>query len=141
MRKAITLVLTLLLVTACTRWPKPSTGGYAEYYLYTPPYQKTLTQNSPCLVFLSNRLLILLKKTDAMRHSHAAKCYPARVLLLDNLAQRIAQEIAAGLLIGVEADLYLYQANLNDLYKLNKLKGCPRPKPTRHWKKLESRLQ
>lgn len=137
--RIILLGIAAILSAACTPWPSPSTGGYAAYYMFTPAYQRELACGpncSPCLLFLSQRLAGLLKKRDDLRNSHAAKCYPARMVILDKLGQQIAQEIAAGLLIAVETDLMIYQQQLNELYKLNRIRTCIRP-----LKHLESRLK
>ena len=141
MGKYFALFLVVFHVSGCTVWPKPSTGGYAANYLFTPTYQKALVAKSPCLIIFSKRLANLIHKTHALRHTSTAKCFPARMALLDEMGRRIAQEIVAGLLIAVEADLLLYESNINEMYALKHYKSCPRPLKSASWENLKMRLQ
>ena len=138
MNKYFALIVLNLFLVACAPYPPPSTGGYAANYIFSPAYQKDL-MNAPYARSLSIKLAILVQKTQAMRHSHARKCYPSRFFLLEGLADQIAQEIASGLFFGAETDLRLYELNLYELRKLNTFKGCPRPRKSRSWEALEVR--
>jgi hypothetical protein len=141
MGKYFALFLIVFHLSGCTVWPKPSTGGYAANYLFTPAYQRALAAKSPCLIIFSQRLAGLIYKTHALRCTSAARCFPARMALLDEMGRRIAQEIVAGLLIAVEADLLLYEHNINEMHALSKARSCPRPLKSASWENLKMRLQ
>lgn len=141
MGKYFALFLIIFHLSGCTVWPRPSTGGYAPNYLFTPAYQKALAAKSPCLVGFSKRLECLVYRTHALRRTSAARCFPARMALLDEMGRRIAQEIVAGLLIAVKADLLLYERNIDEMYALTKAKSCPRPLKSSSWENLKMRLQ
>jgi hypothetical protein len=138
------IVLLVLILTGCNApwWPKYSTGGYAQKYLFTTCYQKKL-RKKPCLLYLSDRLARLNQKAYPLHHSHIGKCLPARIRLLDDLSIQIAQQIATGLKQGAMRDLILYEENINDLIRLNhRYRSCPKhPASSRSWEQLKMRLQ
>lgn len=140
MLKSICLALIVILIAGCVPWPKHSTGGYAGHYLFSPAYQQSLYKNNFQYI-LSRRLYVVTKQTSRIANSHAAKCYPARIKLLNRLREQIAQEIANSLFIAARADLILYENNLVLLQKLNQYSGCPRPKKDLNWEYLKSRDQ
>lgn len=143
MRNYLIVFLALALV-GCNPpwWPKYSTGGYAQEYLFSACYQKKL-RKKPCLLYLSQRLAVLNQRAYPLYHSHIGKCLPARLRLLDDISIQIAQEIAAGLKRGAMRDLILYEENINDLIRLNhKYRRCPKhPARSRSWEELKMRLQ
>lgn len=135
------LVVSILLLSSCTPWPKQGTGGYAQRYIFTPGYQNSLYKDNYAY-FLSHRLRSLTLQGQAVAKSHASRCYPARFRLLNLLAQRIAQEIASGQFVAARADMYLYKKNIENIRLLNRHKGCPRrPKKDPYWEYLKSREQ
>lgn len=139
MGKYLIGLVVFLGLASCTQWPKPSTGGYAAHYLFTPAYQRALLQ-SPKLSFLSQKLAALIRQRKALNDSHVFRCYPGRKRLILLLEQQIAQEISAGLIIATHADLALYDNILRDTIRLNKNKGCPRRLKNDCWTELKMRF-
>lgn len=135
-----TLGLLSGLVSCSSNWPRPSTGGYAGHYIFTKSYQDRIVKNSPNYC-LSQRLASLTIQFQALRNSHARRCYPARFKLMSLLGEQIAQEIAAGLLQSAEYNLILFAKNLSLIRGLNASKGCPGPKPNKDWEFLKSRFK
>lgn len=142
MNKCLGLFIITFFLFACTPWPRPSTGGYALYYLFTPCYQQTLTR-SPDLMYLSMQLARVRGKMRPICSSNIARCFPARIKLLRDIDGQIAQEIARGLVMGASMDLGIYEGNINELLKLQRFKGCPKPSKTnsRSWAQLKMRLE
>ena len=140
MTKKLCFVMIVLSLLGCTRWPPPSTGGYAAHYIFTKSYQSKIDKRSLYLP-LSRHLSDLTLKFEALQNSHARRCYPARFTLLSLLGEQIAQEIARGLFLSADYDLNLFEKNLALVYELNKTKGCPRPKPNNYWNFLKSRFE
>lgn len=142
MNKPLTVCILLLMLISCTRWPKPSTGGYAANYLYSPAYQKAISR-APDLTFLSMELLRVKAKMRPMYNSNIAACMPARVRLITQLDNQITQEITGGLLFAANMDLKLLESNVDELIKIQRPKGCPNPRhvPRRSWDQLQMRLE
>jgi hypothetical protein len=140
MARWIFLVVIIIGLFGCTPWPKHSTGGYASHYLFTPSYQKSLFKSNYPYIY-SQQLYKLNKQAMLLSHSHAQKCYPARFRLLHRLGEQIAQEIDSGMLYAAKSDLILYQSNLEAIRKLNKNRGCPRPKKDPAWEFIKLRDQ
>ena len=139
MTRKLCFIALILSLIGCTRWPSPSTGGYAAHYLFTKSYQERIDKHS--LYFtLSQRLSALTIKFESLQNSHARRCYPARFTLLSLLGEQIAQEIARGLFLSADYDLNLFENNLSLVYELNKTKGCPTPLPNHYWNFLKSRF-
>lgn len=141
--KSISKICIIALLTGmvgCTSWPVPSTGGYAGHYIFTKFYQSRIVKNSQ-YDSLSQRLAQLTIQFQALKNSHARRCYPSRFTLMSLLGEQIAQEIAGGLLQSAEYDLILFARNLSLIRTLNRSKGCPRPKPNKDWEFLQSRFK
>ena len=138
--KIICLVVFLSGLLSCTKWPQPSTGGYAGHYIFTKFYQDRIDKRSR-YYSLSQRFAHLTIQFQALGNSHAKRCYPSRFTLMSLLGEQIAQEIAGGLLQSAEYDLILFARNLSLICGLNALKGCPRPKPDKNWEFLKSRFK
>jgi hypothetical protein len=139
MNKKICLLAFILSLMGCTQWPPPSTGGYGAHYIFTKSYQSRVNRHSLYLP-LSKRLSQVTLEFQALHNGHAKRCYPARFTLLSLLGEQIAQEITRGLFLSADYDLTLFERNLALVYELDKLKGCPRPKPNHNWNFLQSRF-
>lgn len=140
MKKQLFLLLCILSLNACEHWPAPSTGGYADTYLYTKFYQSKISRHS-LLCRSSERLAALSHQLEALQKTQAKRCYPARFTQLELLERQIAQEIAAGLFLSVSCNLNLFEQNLIAIRALNQTKKCSKPLFNQSWDRLISRTR
>lgn len=121
-------------------WPPPSKGGYAAHYLLNPHFFRCSGPLTACKIH-TDRLAIDVRELNLLRYSNAVRCHPARYVDLRHLEQQIAQEIAAQLYLSSQLDLNLFDLNLQNLKRLNALKGCRRVKNDNSWELLKLRIQ
>ena len=137
-KKFCFLVLIATLVS-CTKWPMPSTGGYAQHYFFTPLFQARIYRH-PCSCPLARRYKRMVLEFQALQLSHAKRCQPARFTLMALLIQRIPQEIARNLCQAADYDLILFAKNLRIVQQLNLHKSCVRrPARSTSWDLLKAR--
>ncbi|KTD04757.1 hypothetical protein Lgor_0839 [Fluoribacter gormanii] len=132
------LLFFILCLLGCTPYPPASTGGYAaHYYLIHYPLRNPNLSYRPEI----QKYGPLRAKLDQLYRSKVWRCYPARMVEMDLLAQQIAQEIVAGLLLSARRDMNLLENNIRILWPLREVKGCPKLKNDQYWQILKARIQ
>jgi hypothetical protein len=133
------LFLFISSLMGCSRWPVPSTGGYAAKGPLQITY-KSAVPNAPFHQRLRT-YFNLIQQMQILERSQVRRCYPARFLEMTFLEQQIAQETAAGLLLSADIDIVLLANNIAEVWKYRNVKGCPKLEDNPHWLRLLSRIQ
>ena len=111
MRTRTLCLLSLAILSACTRWPEHGHGGMAEHDLASiNPLQHE--GNSLIDVHLRQEFDLSMRHLDVLVLEGAQACFPAAVRTAKILQARIARELQGGMEADAEIDLYRQRQQL-----------------------------
>ncbi len=94
--KKLLLLFLLTSVCSCTYWPKKSTGGFAQNYIFSDQYRKKVNKKDKFGVLYKQLEYSRFRLISFQRTSYA-KCHKAFIEEVKLLHELSCQEYAAGL--------------------------------------------
>ena len=114
-KRLIFAIIAILLITGCTPWPTPGTGGMAEVthaplpaapvnYARVTPYDMTVY-----------RLTLNRYYLQSLKSEGAARCFPGQWEETNQWANRVSRELFGGLTVDADNDLLILENKINSL--------------------------